>query len=128
MPKVPNRRHSHHLIVEDEKRAFVEAVIECGLNGEQFAEFIGDSVTSQRRRNRGDRKIRWIFYCNWAHSMKEAEIGPENAHYAWPNEVLKYLRSLVPFDVKGEIKKDAFKVSMVQFCEVVGRKNDIMEI
>ncbi|VDI16231.1 Hypothetical predicted protein [Mytilus galloprovincialis] len=95
------------------------------LNGEQF---IGDSVTSQRSRNRGDRTIHWIFYCNWTHSMKEAEIGPEDAHYAWPNEVLKNLRSLVPFYVKREIKKDAFKVSIGQFCEVVGRKNDIMEI
>ncbi|XP_071178391.1 uncharacterized protein [Mytilus edulis] len=127
MPKVPNRRHSHHLNEEDEKRTFVEAVNDCGLNGEQFADFIKDSVTSQRRRNRGDRKIRWIFYCNWAHSMKDAEIGTEDANYAWPKEVLNYLRSVAPFDVKGEIKKNAHKVSMVQFCEVVGRKNDIME-
>jgi hypothetical protein len=37
---------------------------------EQFAQFISNSMDSHRRRNRVDRKIRWIFYCNWAHSME----------------------------------------------------------
>jgi len=30
MPKVPNRRHSHHLDEEDERKSFVQAVADCG--------------------------------------------------------------------------------------------------
>jgi hypothetical protein len=31
MPKVPNRRHSHHLNEEDERRSFVQAVADLSL-------------------------------------------------------------------------------------------------
>ncbi|CAG2257427.1 unnamed protein product [Mytilus edulis] len=30
----------------------------------------GEEVHSQRRRNRGDRKLRWVTYCHWAYALK----------------------------------------------------------
>ncbi|XP_076087386.1 uncharacterized protein LOC143057841 [Mytilus galloprovincialis] len=105
MPKTPNRRHAHHLNLEEQREQFMQAVRNVGYDGEMFATLLQEEVHSQRRRNRGDRKLRWVTYCHWAYALKDSEIGPDDAQYAWPKEVLNYLRSLAPIDIKGEIKK-----------------------
>lgn len=39
-------------------------------DGEMFATLLQEEVHSQRRRNRGDRKLRWVTYCDWAYALK----------------------------------------------------------
>ena len=51
--------------------------------------------------------------------MRE-EIGPDNPQYTFPLPLLEYLRAICPGDVKGELKDDAYAVSIDEFCRVVG--------
>ena len=37
--------------------------------------------------------------------MEQKEIGPENAEFSFPEEVLAFIRHLVPGNVKGEIRE-----------------------
>ncbi|KXJ24442.1 hypothetical protein AC249_AIPGENE22616 [Exaiptasia diaphana] len=37
-------------------------------------------------------------------------------HYGFPASVLAYIRSLVPGDIVGEIREDAYPVSIQEFC------------
>ena len=55
----------------------------------------------------------------WAKCLYEAEVGPPEPEYAYPEMVLRYIRSLCPEDIVGEIREDAFKVSMIQFCKAL---------
>ena len=38
-------------------------------------------------------------------SFQKKEVGPEDAEYAFPEVVLKYIRNIAPGDVKGEIRE-----------------------
>ena len=40
-------------------------------------------------------------------------------HYSYPEEILNYIRALVPKKIKGEILEDSYKVSLKEFCEVL---------
>ena len=40
-------------------------------------------------------------------------------HYNYSEEVLNYIRALVPNSVNGEILEDWFKVSLQEFCEAL---------
>lgn len=41
----------------------------------------------------------------FAFSFQKKEVGPEDAEYAFPEVVLKYIRTITPGDVKGEIRE-----------------------
>ena len=38
-------------------------------------------------------------------SFQKKDVGPEDAEYAFPEAVLKYIRNIAPGDVKGEIRE-----------------------
>ena len=38
-------------------------------------------------------------------SFQKREVGPDDAEYAFPEVVLKYIRTIAPGDVKGEIRE-----------------------
>ena len=44
----------------------------------------------------------------------------DNPHFGYPEEVLEYIREIVPGNIKGEILETAFVVSLEQFCESLG--------
>ncbi|CAB4022474.1 Hypothetical predicted protein [Paramuricea clavata] len=46
-------------------------------------------------------------------------VGPDNSEYAFPREVLQFLRYIAPGDIKGEIREDAYTVQMDDFCETL---------
>ncbi|CAG2254245.1 unnamed protein product [Mytilus edulis] len=95
----------YHLAFIIKKFVSLKTEVYPRYDGEMFATLLQEEVQSQSRRNRGDRKLRWVTYCHWAYALKDSEIGPDDAQYAWPKVVLNYLRSLAPLDIKGEIKK-----------------------
>ena len=43
-------------------------------------------------------------------------------HYSYPEEMLNYIRALVPNEVKGEILEDWYKFSLKEFCEALQNK------
>ena len=53
--------------------------------------------------------------------LKITKIQQKNTfeHYNYPEEVLNYIRALVPNDVKGEILQDWYKSSLKEFCEAL---------
>ena len=73
----------------------------------------------ERNEIRETKAIRWRIYCGWAHELRKKEVGPEGTQYRFPASVLKYLRSIAKKDIKGEIRKDAFDVSMEAFCKYI---------
>ena len=40
-------------------------------------------------------------------------------HYNYPEEVLNYIRALIPNNINGDIFEDSHKVSLKEFCEVL---------
>ena len=68
------------------------------------------------------KSVRYYFYTKWFLLLKKCKVGPKSGpvHYGYPNlkVVLDYLRAKVPLDVKGEIKEDAYVVSMHEFCNL----------
>ena len=50
--------------------------------------------------------------------FQEQEVGPDDAHYAWPPSVLKYLRALAPSKEKGETRKVRFKDLYTPFTKL----------
>ena len=40
-------------------------------------------------------------------------------HYNYSEEILNYIRALVPNDMKSEILEDLYKVSPKEFCEAL---------
>ena len=39
--------------------------------------------------------------------------------YHYPDEVLEYIRAIAPGDIKGEIREQAYHVSIAEFCEAL---------
>ena len=81
-----------------------------------FAESLKDAVYFRKKRAKSPRKIRYFFYCSWAKMLIKGEVGPENAEYSYPPAVLQYIRSICPGDIVGEIRPNAYKVTMEVFC------------
>ena len=52
----------------------------------------------------------------WAKCLYEVKVGPEKPEYAYPESVLRYIRSLCPEDIVGEIRENAYEISMAEFC------------
>ena len=55
----------------------------------------------------------------WARFLYKKEIGPEEPRFGYPQSVLDYLRKLAPGDIVWEIRDDAYKVSMKEFCNAL---------
>ncbi|KAJ7388157.1 hypothetical protein OS493_039509 [Desmophyllum pertusum] len=79
-----------------------------------------DRSTADRvKRGKPPRNNRYYHYCSWAHALMRNELGPEDAEFAFPEVVLNYIRHLVPDNIKGEIREDAFQVSLEDFCKIM---------
>ena len=39
--------------------------------------------------------------------------------YHYPDEVFEYIRAIALGDIKGEIREQAYRVSITEFCEAV---------
>ena len=39
--------------------------------------------------------------------------------YHYPGKVMQYVRAIAPGDVKGEIREQAYRDSITEFCEVL---------
>ena len=76
-------------------------------------------VASRQRKGKRDKAIRYAAYCIWAQAMKKKNIGPKDAIYTFPAEVLTFIRSLAPQDITGDIRENAHLVTMQQFGEAV---------
>ena len=61
-------------------------------------------------RGKTPRQNRYVSYCEWV--LRITKIHQENTfmHYNYMEEVLSYICSLVPKNVKGEILEDWYKV------------------
>ena len=75
-----------------------------------------EATKLRKRRNKPPKVIRFSFYCEWAYALKKAGIGAERCEYSFPAAVLDFLREIIPGDVRGEIREDARKVSLIEFC------------
>ena len=73
----------------------------------------------KQQRGKKNKQIRYYFYCVWARGLLKKEIGPENAHYGYPTYVLDYIRDIAPGDIVGELKEDAFHVTLETFCSAL---------
>ena len=87
--------------------------------GSLFAEHLEESVKSRKKRGKKSKQIRYIHYCIWARGLYKKEVGPENSQYKYPPSVLSYIRELAPGDIVGEIRDDAFDVTIKEFCEAL---------
>lgn len=53
------------------------------------------------------------------HFLSEVEGLSEWLLYTYPAEVLKFLRELLPNNIKGETRPNAYEVSLEEFCTIV---------
>ena len=88
-----------------------------------FTESLEETIKSRQKRGKLNKKIRWYHYCLWARALLRKQIGPEDAQYTFPQSVLDYIRHLAPGDIVGQIRKEAFPVTMDVFCEALGVPN-----
>ncbi|CAB3993329.1 Hypothetical predicted protein [Paramuricea clavata] len=114
---------SHDLIGDDEgltkiRRQFWETepigITNLRFDGSTFISNLEASVADWQKRGKPPRKIRYIHYCQWAHALLKKDIGPEedDAQFGFPAQLLTFLRYITLGDVKGEIREDAFPVTM----------------
>lgn len=80
-------------------------------------------IMQLRSKDKCDKQIRYYFYSTWAVKLKNSGLGFKGSdncpHYTFPKCVLDYLRSILPKDIKGEIRNTAYKVSLAEFCDKV---------
>ena len=88
-------------------------------DAQRFCEDVISNVNRLKRRRKTPRQIRWHFYCKWAYSLKFKNIGPPNSQYRYPDAILNFIRELTPEDIKGEIREDAHKVTLKDFCQAL---------
>ena len=83
-------------------------------------------IKRRKERAKPPRRIRYDSYVSWWLALKRKKIGmsdeTDSPHYAYPPIVLSYIRNLVPGDIKGELRDDAFKVSLKHFCMALEMK------
>ena len=92
------------------------------FNGAIFVKDIKRSVEIRKRQNKEPRQIRYIHYTTWAVALRKKAIGPDYEegslpHYSFDSRVLGFLRHLCPGNIKGELREDAYKPTMKEFCE-----------
>ena len=50
--------------------------------------------------------------------LMKMKIDPTGG-YHYHDEVLEYIRAIAPRDIKGEIREQAYRVSLTEFCEAL---------
>ena len=91
-------------------------VLFCSYDGIQFIEQLEEGVKDRLdRRGKPPRVVRYLFYCGWARSLlvsigaqdesrrmffNTKEVGPPDAEYAFPAEVLRLIRTIAPGDIR----------------------------
>ena len=81
-----------------------------------FTREVKDNATKLKRKNKTQRQVRWYSYCKWAYAIKSKDVGPSNATYSFPPSVLNFIREATPGDIKGELRDDAYVVTLEEFC------------
>ena len=89
------------------------------FDGKSFAKHLEQSVCSRRKRGKNDRAIRYFYYCVWARECLKNNIGPENTQYGYSESVLSFIRRTAPEDMVGEIRDNAFQLTLEIFCGVM---------
>ena len=99
--------HTHHFI-------------SCNFrfDGNQFCEDLQKVCESRKKRGKTPRKIRFDSYCTWAMFLMKMKIDPTGG-YHYPDEVLEYIRAIAPGNIQGEIREQAYRVSITEFCEAL---------
>ena len=89
-------------------------------DGPTFIENLERSIEIRLNKNKEPRQIRYFHYASWALALRKKEIGPMNGDelpiYSYPQTVLKFIRAVVPGDIVGEIKDEAYPISLQEFC------------
>ena len=85
----------------------IELFIIFRLDGKIFVDDLDRDVQIRICQNKEPKLIRYINYTTW-------DVGPEGEedlpHYTFPPFILSYLRTLVPGNIKGEFRDDAYEV------------------
>ena len=84
-----------------------------------FCVALQSTCTLRKRRGKTPRQIHYLSYCGWALKVMKIQREDTFRHYSYPEEILNYIRALVPNKIKGEILEDSCKVSLKEFCEVL---------
>ncbi|CAB4023452.1 Hypothetical predicted protein [Paramuricea clavata] len=104
----------------DYKQILLSTMRDEGYDGTHFISQLEIGVEDRlKKRGKPPRMVRYFFYCGWAHALIKNGVGPDNSEYAFPREVLQFLRYIAPGDIKGEIREDAYTVQMDDFCETL---------
>lgn len=86
-----------------------------------FAKNLEEGITVRRKQSKEPQQIRYVHYMGWAVALRKKNIAvtDENSlpQYSFPEIVLKYIRLLVPGNIKGELWEDAYELNMGEFCE-----------
>lgn len=98
-----------------------------------FIDDLKDNVAKRKRQSKEPKQIRYLLYLSWAVALRKKQVGPldegEEPKYRFPADVLAFLRSLVPQNIKGEIWPTAYKLSLQEFCDGldIPKKNFLSE-
>ena len=78
--------------------------------------------SSRKRRGKTPRQIRYLNYCEWALKITKIQQEFTFKHCNHLEEVLNYIRALVPNEVKAEMLEDWYEVSLTEGCEALQNK------
>ncbi len=71
---------------------------------------------SMKTRHKQNKQIRYVFYARWAYSLHKKNVGPRQAKYTFPAELLTYVREIFPGNITGELRDATYNVLLQQFC------------
>ena len=101
----------------------IELFIIFRFDGKIFVDDLDRGVQIRIHQNKEPKQIRYINYTTWAVALRKKDVGPEGKedlpHYTFPPFILSYLRTLVPGNIKGEFRDDAYEVSTEEFCSAL---------
>ena len=104
------------------KENMLEEMRSAGFDGIPFCIDLESMCDSRRKRGKSNRKNRYDSYLKWAVFLYRNNVGMgeiDSPKYAFPKSVLEYIRDIVPGDIKGEIRDDAFPVTIGDFCRAL---------
>ena len=87
-----------------------------------FCVAIQSACASRKRRSETPRQIRYVGYYEWALEITKIQQEDTFKQYSYLEEVLNYIRALIPNDVKAEVLEDWYKVSLKELCEALQNK------
>ena len=56
----------------------------------------------EKVKGKPQKTIHYYSYCKWASDLRKKSVGPVGAKYAFPNEVLAFLREVLPKHVTAD--------------------------